>query len=323
MDVHILGGGPAGASAAIAARLQGAGVTLFEKSRFPRHKVCGEFLSPEILPLLEALGVARRFNDSGPAVIRRMALHFEKREKRCNLPEAAYGLSRYSFDHLLLDEAVRMGTSVVRDGAPGTPLVLAAGRKSTASRGKRLFGFKAHYQGPANDAVELFFFQGCYVGVNPVEGGATNVCGIAPEEFLRERGFDMDAVVRTPEALAERLRPLTRMIDWLTVGPVEMRQKFERGDAPGVYPAGDALSFVDPFTGSGLLNGVTTGRMAGMAAASGKPVDVYLKECRKCLKRPFEVSSLLRTAVENGWAEHLAGVIPGSWLYWLTRPRIA
>jgi flavin-dependent dehydrogenase len=47
--VHVVGGGPAGAMAAFAAMREGAPVRIFEKSAFPRHKVCGEFLSPAIL----------------------------------------------------------------------------------------------------------------------------------------------------------------------------------------------------------------------------------------------------------------------------------
>jgi flavin-dependent dehydrogenase len=96
--VTVLGAGPAGASAAIAALQAGAAVDLIEKSRFPRHKVCGEFLSPEIAQILERLGVWSAFQACGPVSIRRLSLYFAKSEKHCRLPEAAFGLSRYSFD---------------------------------------------------------------------------------------------------------------------------------------------------------------------------------------------------------------------------------
>jgi flavin-dependent dehydrogenase len=49
--VHVVGGGPAGVMAALAAMREGAPVRISEKSAFPRHKVCGEFLSPAILPI--------------------------------------------------------------------------------------------------------------------------------------------------------------------------------------------------------------------------------------------------------------------------------
>ena len=54
-DLAIIGGGPAGTSAAISAARQGARVLLLERGRFPRHKVCGEFVSAESLTLLKDL----------------------------------------------------------------------------------------------------------------------------------------------------------------------------------------------------------------------------------------------------------------------------
>src|SRR5689334_20949909 len=102
--INILGGGPAGAAAALAGLRQGAAVRVIEKSRFPRHKVCGEFFSPEIGPELERLGVWNAFLAAGPARVRRTALHFGKHSKTSRLPEPAFGLSRYEFDRMLLDQ---------------------------------------------------------------------------------------------------------------------------------------------------------------------------------------------------------------------------
>src|SRR5947207_689323 len=180
--ITILGSGPAGSSAALAALAEGAAVELFEKSRLPRHKVCGEFFSPEIERELDALGVWEQFLAAGPARIRRMALHFGNRSKTAQLPEGAWGLSRYTFDALLANVG---RTPWSAGGPPAGPTVIASGRpSSTAPRGARLFGFKAHFEGPPNDAVELYFFQGVYVGVAPIEDGRTNVCGLGPEDFL-------------------------------------------------------------------------------------------------------------------------------------------
>jgi flavin-dependent dehydrogenase len=337
-SVSILGGGPAGASAAIAARLNGSPVQIVEKSRFPRHKVCGEFLSPEIAKELDGLGLWDAFAAAGPARIRRMQLHFARRSKTCSLPEPAWGLSRYAFDAMLLDRAVELGAEldsrVMLDSdldlrARGiAPPVIALGRSADSrkapghpektGRGGRLFGFKTHFTGPVDDAVELFFFNGCYVGVNVVESGRTNVCGLGPENHLKECAFDYDRVVRESPALAARLAPLTRDMKWISTGPLVYGQKFEPDGRS--YLAGDALSFVDPFTGSGLLAAVKTGAMAGTAASRNDPVDSYLRECRASLKKPFEVAGIFRKAVESGWGEVLAGLIPGRILFALTRP---
>ncbi len=67
-----------------------------------------------------------------------------------------------------------------------------------------MFGFKAHFEGPVNDAVELFFFRGCYVGVSAIENGITNICGIAPEETLRACEFHMDDFLASWPPLANR-----------------------------------------------------------------------------------------------------------------------
>lgn len=302
----------------MAARRFDSSVQLIEKSKFPRHKVCGEFFSPEIAAELDRLGVWDRFLAAAPARIRGLNLNFGSRVKRSRLSDTAWGLSRYAFDSLLLDAALQIGVELKRE-PDQTPQVVAVGRNVTAtSRGRRLFGFKAHFEGPAGDAVELFFFGRAYVGVNAVENGKTNVCGLAPEDFLRRFDFDFDRVVLESAALADRLKPLRRSINWLSTGPLNFEQNF----APaGAYRAGDALSFIDPFTGTGLVAAVKTGRLAGKAAAQGETVKNYLANCRESLRKPFEIAGILRKAVNSGLAETLSTFVPSRLLFALTRPR--
>ena len=96
--VHVVGGGPAGVMAAFAAMREGAEVRIFEKSAFPMHRVCGEFLSPAILPLLRRAGCEVGYPQLRPAVLSAMRLHFGTRVLRHPLPEPACGLSRYELD---------------------------------------------------------------------------------------------------------------------------------------------------------------------------------------------------------------------------------
>ena len=201
--IQIVGAGPAGSAAALAALGEGCAVELVEKSPFPRHKVCGEFLSPEVEPLLRALRAWDAFQAPGPALIRRVALHFSHTEKRWVLPEPAFGLSRYTMDRLLLDQALARGATLRRETVerPSPPAILTYGRKTSAGKGHRLFGFKAHFQGAANDAMELYFEGGSYVGANAVEGGVTNVCGLAPESALKDCGFHIDEFIEKWPAL--------------------------------------------------------------------------------------------------------------------------
>ena len=86
------------------------------------------------------------------------------------------------------------------------------------------------------------------------------------------------------------------------------------------FLAGDALGFVDPFTGTGILSALLTGSMAGRSAARGVSSAIYLRECRRALRWVFHLAALLRIGARSAVAEYLAPVLPGAWLYRMTRP---
>jgi len=310
----VAGAGPAGASAAITALRLGAGVTLFDPAS-PRHKVCGEFLSAEVEPVLRDLGVWDRIIAAGAVRYERLILHFGRVTRTTVFAERPLGLSRFALDRVLLDEALRAGARLERARAEN-PAIIAHGRKLAASGGRRVFAFKAHFQGPVGDEVELYFADGWYVGVNRVENGVTNVCGLAGEAILRRFGFSPSALLDSWEPLRERLRPLARSMKWLMTGPLV----FGRHGACATYRAGDAFSFADPFTGSGLLAAMLTGCSAGEAAALGRPVAEHERWCRSLLRRQSAVSCVFRFLLRTGAAELLSGFVPAGWLVAATRP---
>lgn len=314
--VTVIGGGPAGSAAAITARQYGAAVRLYEQSRFPRHKVCGEYLSPEVAPLFEQLGVWPRFQAQSPHRLDRLSLHFPRASKHCRLPESAYGLSRYGLDQMLISEvpevlrerAQTVAGAIVTSGRPAAPNV----------RPPRQFGFKAHFHGPSTDSIELFFFDGFYVGVNGVEGGVTNVCGLGPEDALRRYGFAPDELLESFAPLRERTRPLRRAMDWMSTGPLDYGQRLEQDR--NVYLAGDALSFIDPYTGSGMLGAMLSGMSAGRSAALGEAPPEHYRRCAGLLRRAYLVSSFFRTIIRSGAADAMIRLVPGRWLVSWTRP---
>jgi menaquinone-9 beta-reductase len=314
--ISIVGAGPAGSSAAWEAMEFGAEVTLFEPSHFPRHKVCGEFLSPEVAELIPDLPACPR--------IRSVRLYFEKQRKQWSLGEPAYGLSRHALDQFLLERALQRGAVLIRQRShnPAPPAIIAHGRQVASVAGDRLFGFKAHFDGPVDDALDLFFFSGCYVGINAVEGGKTNVCGLAPEGMLKQFNFHVDQLLAGSPALAERTAPLRRCWDWLMTGPLIYRGGWNEERRPGIYLAGDALGFVDPFTGSGMLSAIATGRVAGHSAAMGVTVESHLQKCRSILNFQYRTAALFRAAIAHGVAEWILPLLPGQALFHLTRPRL-
>jgi hypothetical protein len=315
--ITVVGGGIAGCAAALSAVKEGLPVVLYEQSTGPRHKVCGEFLSPEAWPLLEALGAAGKIDALTPSRIRRMRLCFGgKREHQQRFAEPATGISRYNFDQALLGQVREAGVLVrlERLNHPPSGSVIATGRTRPQSRGRRLFGFKAHFKGAADDSVEMHFQRRWYVGITCVEAGVTNVCGLAPEDVLGSYAFDIDSMLANTDGVRQRLAPLTRINKWLLTGPLI----FGPAGAAETYVSGDAFWFMDPFTGCGMYAALLTGIQAGRAAARGTPPQAYTTAATCMLRKPYLVSSACRTALQTGLAEWLNG--PYTMIFRATRP---
>ncbi len=101
-DVAIVGAGPAGSGAAAALAGRGWRVLLVERDRLPRHKVCGEFLSPESQATLAALGLGRALAAADPVALVDAELISRRGTRLLTaLPGAAWGLSRYAMDAAL------------------------------------------------------------------------------------------------------------------------------------------------------------------------------------------------------------------------------
>ncbi len=109
-DIAIIGGGLAGSALAIRLARAGRRVTLFERDRFPRDKLCGEFLSPESRDLLRELGCLRAVLEQGAVPIRRARFSsIRGRVLELSLPGEGLGISRAVLDELLFRQATASG----------------------------------------------------------------------------------------------------------------------------------------------------------------------------------------------------------------------
>lgn len=125
-DVAIAGAGPAGSSLALRMAREGFRVALIEPQHFPRFKACGEFMSPECLPMLDDLGVREPVVELGARRIRGMRLFGHATNVSGSYGplghalapfDHGYAVRRERFDHVLLDAALRTGGVELFDGA--------------------------------------------------------------------------------------------------------------------------------------------------------------------------------------------------------------
>ena len=127
-DVAIAGGGPAGTSAAIHLAERGIKVLLAEQKKFPRAKLCGEFISPECINHFERLGVADSIIAARGAALIETSF-YSRRGNKVTVPShwfgsdrAAIGLSRAEMDQLLLERAKQVGVTVLQEAQVVDPI---------------------------------------------------------------------------------------------------------------------------------------------------------------------------------------------------------
>ena len=153
-DAIIVGGGPAGTSASVHLATRGARVLLVEKEKFPRAKLCGEFISPECLAHFARLGVLEEMSGAGGARVGE-TLFFAQSGRRVGVPSAwfgretrggfgdasasagALGLSRAEMDERLLRRAHAVGVEVLEE-AHTTALLFAGEGERRAVGGVRV-----------------------------------------------------------------------------------------------------------------------------------------------------------------------------------------
>ena len=206
-DVLIIGGGLAGLASAIHLSGQGLQVTLVEKSGYPRHKVCGEYISNEVLPYLVWLGAA--VSELHPTAISKFEFTTTNgRSAKAQLPLGGFGVSRYALDHFLYKKAIANGCQILQETVTDiafdqdvfsvstahqtltSKIVLGAyGKRSNIDqvlardfihKKSSWLAVKAHYSGDfPDDLVALHNFNGGYCGVSKVENNQINICYLA------------------------------------------------------------------------------------------------------------------------------------------------
>ena len=309
-DLVVAGAGPAGSSAAITAARLGARVLLLEQGHFPRHKVCGEFVSAESLELLRQLLLyapkGSAILDEAPKIDKaRMFLQGSTVEIPV-LPSAS--IPRFVMDEALWCAAQAVGVDC-RDGVSVESIkangefevtttggafsavmaIASTGRWSKLRqptpkpRAKKLLGVKAHFR-ERNPSIstDLYFFSGGYCGVQPVDENTVNACALVRADVAT----DLDAVLRLNGALAKRAKSWEPAMEPVTTSPLIFAEPEPERD--GVLFAGDTAGFIDPFAGDGISLALRTGAAAAQAAMHVIAGRVTVEEALRNYRRRYE-----------------------------------
>jgi menaquinone-9 beta-reductase len=181
--VTIIGGGLAGLTLGILLRNQAVPVRIFEAGTYPRHRVCGEFISGHGLSTIERLGLA--LFKRGAICARTVGFFNRRQLGRFTLPEPALCVSRYVLDAALAERFVELGGELVCGrrmvrNADNEGCVRATGRAvHGTTNGWRWFGLKAHATRVQLSAdLEMHFRKDAYVGICRLDEDTVNVCGL-------------------------------------------------------------------------------------------------------------------------------------------------
>lgn len=184
--VSIIGGGLAGLTLGIALRRREVPVAIWEAGHYPRHRVCGEFISGRGQEVLQRLGLRELLADAGAIPARTGAFFLGNNASPVrNLARPALCISRFALDSLLAKEFVKTGgelhqNSRAMNDSYAEGVVCASGRPVQLKEGGwRWFGLKVHARNVALSAdLEMFGVRDGYVGMCRLSGEETNICGL-------------------------------------------------------------------------------------------------------------------------------------------------
>lgn len=260
--IQIVGGGLAGLTLGIALRQRDIPVTIHEAGTYPRHRVCGEFISGRGQASLARLGLNDLLKNAG-AIHATSAAFFTatKSAPPRALPASAICLSRFKLDAALVEKFQALGGGLIsgrrwREENFAEGVVRAAGRRAPVEPGtERWFGLKIHARNvPLSADLEMHLSSQGYVGVCQLDDGEVNICGL----FRRRTGENPP-----PQNSRELLRGLpgsplrerlaTAVFDddsFCAVAGLSLRP--QRAGERSEICVGDAITMIPPVTGNGM-----------------------------------------------------------------------
>ena len=291
-EVLIIGGGLAGLTAAIHLSKIGLQVTVIEKNEFPKHKVCGEYISNEVLPYLNWLNL--NIANLNPTNITQLEFSTASGKTiKSVLPLGGFGISRFALDEYLYKKALENGCKILQDNVENiqfedNQFIVTTAKKTILKSeivigafGKRSnidqklnrdfiqkksywLAVKAHYSGDfPNNSVGLHNFKGGYCGVSKVEKDIINICYLADYETFK-RFKNIEEYQKSVVSENPHLKVIFEKSKLLFEKPLTISQiSFDKKQAVEnhILMIGDTAGLIHPLCGNGMAMAVHSAKI--------------------------------------------------------------
>ena len=287
-DVAIAGGGLAGLALSIQCAQAGHKTILFEKEKYPFHKVCGEYISFESWNFLEELGVP--LSQLNLPIIRRLLVTAPNgKELEQALPLGGFGISRHKLDAMLAAIAKERGVEVIQgvkvddikfenemftlqtlSGNYQSRIAVGAFGKRTnldvkwkrkfilqkASKLNNYIGVKYHVKMDwPDDLIALHNFENGYCGISQIEGNKYCLCYLTTAKNLGRCGHSIQQMEKQILSRNPHLEKIFEEAEMISQSPVTISQ-VSFGKKEQVYNhlllVGDAAGMIAPLCGNGM-----------------------------------------------------------------------
>ena len=347
-EIVIIGGGLAGLIAGIHLQKNGLQVRIIEQNKYPKHKVCGEYISNEVLPYLTNLGLD--IQSLKPKKIDFLLFSLVSGKSiQTKLPLGGFGISRYQLDNYLFEHATRIGCIFCFETVQNidfdndifkiathnnyyhAKLVLGAfGKRSNIDINlKRTFiqkksnwlGVKAHYKLDFDDdLVGLHHFNGGYCGVSKIENNNVNICYLANyKSFKKCKSIDdfQESIVCQNPFLKSILQKAVLQFD----KPLSISQiSFDKKNAVEnhILMIGDSAGLIHPLCGNGMAMAIHSAKLACESCIDyiknhqNRNVleNEYVKNWNTNFKRRLQIGRLIAKLIQNGkWGKFLLQLV--------------
>ncbi len=319
MEYVILGGGLAGLCAAKRLLELGIQPMIIEAGTYPAQKVCGEFISPSSIPILNQWGIH-------PIPIHHLQVHTVSRELNLTFSKPAGSLSRMTLDVELANQisqrAPFLTQTKVLEISPATEggdhsLVLSSGEKIRAKHlliatGRipglftqappRYIGLKAHFSGlDLHSTLRMFSNKSTYFGISPVGNGVSNLACLTTieqfKQFSSAKEFMQWNISSYPSLHSDEM-------DWMEVSVPAFGWK-STPHWPNTYWIGDAAGTIPPASGNGLSLAIASGYLAAEYAAKNQ-AQAFKKVWRKRCAFHFQCGKgLHRLFLNPSWGSKM------------------